>query len=162
MRRFQGFATATVMLAALPFMAQAKDAEAPLWSKSCGKDAGGKPVCVVEQFAIAMPQKAVMLHIVFAPSDKADQTQMALTTPLGVALGPDVTLSVDGSKPIALPFERCSGQGCLAQAVLDKAALEKFTKGKALTVRYALPENGPLDIPIRLDGLADALKSLSK
>ena len=162
MQRFMGVFAATVLLAALPFMTQAKDTDAPLWNKSCGKDAGGKEVCVVEQFAIAMPQKAVMLHVVFAPSDKADQTRMALTAPLGVLLAPGVSLSVDGSKPIPLPFERCDRQGCLVQAVLDKTALEKFTKGKVLTVRYAPSEKGPLDIPIRLDGLADALKSLSK
>ena len=39
---------------------------------------------------------------------------------------------------------------------------EQFTKGKVLTVRYTPSGKGGADIPIRLEGLTDALKFLPK
>lgn len=142
--------------------AHADEAQAPLWNKVCNKDAGGQAACAVEQFALAMPQKSVMAHVRFFLSGKADQTVITLQAPLGVLLPPGLNLSVDGSKPITLPFERCSGDGCAAVAVLDKAALAKFTGGKILTVSYTVAEKKSMDIPFKLDGLASALQSLSK
>lgn len=140
--------------------AGAADAPAALWNKSCGKDANGTQSCVVEQFAVAMPQKSVVAQIRFFRTPKPEQTGMALTAPLGVLLPPGLSLSVDGSKPIILPFDRCVGQGCEAVAVLDKAALAKFSGGKILTVRYTVQDNKGVDIPIKLEGLSAALLSL--
>jgi invasion protein IalB len=157
-----GRAALVALLLGAPHLARAAESAEPLWHKSCSKDVDGRPSCVVEQFAVAMPQKTVMLHIRFAAAANPDQTRMMLTTPLGVLLQPGLTLSVDGSKPIALPFERCSGQGCEASAVLDKGALAKFVGGKALVVRYAVSDKAGTDVPMRLEGLEDALKSLAK
>jgi invasion protein IalB len=161
MRRF----TAAIILSmglGLPTIATAADPTPPLWNKTCGKDASGQSVCVVEQFVLTMPQKAVVLHIRFSLSDKKDQTRMMLTAPLGILLPPGVSLSIDESKPITLPFERCTSEGCESGAVLDKDALDKFEKGKTLIVRYAPSRQGAADIPVKLEGLTNALKSLSK
>ncbi len=87
---------------------------------------------------------------------------MVLTAPLGVLLAPGLRLTVDGAAPIVLPFERCGRQGCDASAVLDQTARTRFEKGKTLMVRYAVSDKAAQDIPIKLDGLADALASLSK
>jgi invasion protein IalB len=61
-----------------------------------------------------------------------------------------------------LPFELCTHEGCEASAILDQSALEKFLRGKMLTVRYASPGSATANIPIRLQGLADAMAQLSK
>lgn len=150
------------MALSLPHVAQAAETAPPLWNKTCGKDQNDKPSCVVEQFALAMPQKAIVLRVRFALMDRKDQTSMTLTAPLGTLLTSGLTLSIDGSKPIALPYERCVATGCDASAVLEKTALEKFEKGKTLIVRYAAANQGAVDIPIRLEGLTNALTSLSK
>lgn len=160
MRNFFGVVI-PVLLFGLSHLACAAEAAAPLWNKTCSKDAGGKASCVVEQFALAMPQKSVVAHIRFAATEKKDQARMMLTVPLGVLLASGLSLSVDGSKPIVLPFERCTGQGCESSAVLDKTALAKFSQGKALVLRYTVSEQAGMDVPIKLDGLAAALQSLS-
>lgn len=141
--------------------AETKGAEA-LWHKACGKDGNGHEACIVEQFAVAMPQNVVAAHIRLSATGQPDQMLMRLTVPLGVLLARGLVLSVDDTKPIDLPFERCTREGCEATAVLDKRALATFTHGTTLTVRYAMTEAAPLDIPIRLQGLADALTQLSK
>jgi invasion protein IalB len=141
--------------------ALAADGPAPLWHKSCPQTPDNLP-CFVEQFAIAQPKNVPVLHIRFDLGGGDGKARMVVTTPLGIQLRPGLQLAVDGAKPIVLPFERCLGAGCDASAALDKAALEKFEKGKTLVVRYVVSDTASADIPIRLDGLADALKSLSK
>ena len=141
-------------------MSSAQAADEPFWKKNCGQDETGKSHCVVEQYAIAMPQKVPVMRVRFGKIGKDDQLGLSLNTPLGVQLIPGLSLSMDGAKPIALPFERCDAQGCIAQAVLDKSAGDKFAKGKTLVVHYVLNEKQPLDVPIRLEGLAEALKGL--
>lgn len=157
MKLFWGGMSFAVFILAI---SSARAADEPLWKKNCGKDEAGKTHCVVEQYAIAMPQKVSLMRVRFGKIGKDDQLGLSLSAPLGVQLPPGLTLSMDGAKPIALPFERCDAQGCLAQAVLDKSAGEKFAKGKTLVVHYVLSEKQPLDVPIRLEGLAEALKGL--
>ena len=131
----------------------------PLWHKACNKTAPGHR-CWVEQFAIAMPSKVVVAHVRF-DRQQGDKTGIIVVAPLGVALIPGLQLILDGGKPITLPYERCSAQGCDASAVLDRAAVEKFERGKTLTVRYTIAGTKTANIPIRLEGLTKALKSLS-
>ncbi len=157
--RFLAAAALSLFLGS-PHAAGAAEAAPSFWNKVCDKGADGKGACAIEQFALAMPQKTVMAHIRFARTEKPDQMRMTLVAPLGVLLAPGLTLSVDGSPPIGLPFERCSAQGCGVSAVLDKSALTKFFQGKTLVVRYTVSGQAGVDVPIKLDGLAGALQSL--
>lgn len=150
------------LLLGTPLPGRAAEGADSLWHKSCGKDPDGRESCVVEQFAVAMPQKTVLLHISFSITGNQDQARMILTAPLGVPLAGGLTLSLDGAAPIDVPFGRCTANGCEASAMLDKSALAKFSGGKTLMVRYALSDTNSADVPIRLQGFADALKSLSK
>jgi len=141
--------------------AQAADKPEPPWHKTCAKQ-GDTLSCFVEQFALAQPKNVPVLRVGFDLQGGEGKARMVVTVPLGVLLAPGLQLTVDGSKPIALPFERCAASGCEATAVLDTAALAKFETGKTLTVRYAVTDKASADIPITLTGLADALASLSK
>lgn len=139
--------------------ALAASPHAPLWHKACDK-AAPEHHCWVEQFAVAMPNKVVVAHVRF-DRQQGDKTGIIIIAPLGVALIPGLQLVLDGGKPITLPYERCSARGCDASAVLDRAAVEKFERGKVLTVRYTIADAKAANIPIRLKGLTKALKSLS-
>lgn len=162
--RHLAIAVLAAIVALIPASAAfAADAPGPLWQKACNPPVQGQkaaPACWVEQFAVSMPQKVIMLRLRFERLG-ADGARMVATAPLGVLLPAGLTLTLDGGKPLALPFERCSGQGCDAVAVLDRAAVEQFVKGKTLLMHYAATDKAAADIPIQLDGLAAALKSLS-
>ena len=136
---------------------QAAWADDPPWAKTCPKDGP----CFVEQMAVAMPQKALVLRVRFDLQGDKGQARMVVTAPLGVVLPAGLQLAVDSSKAIALPFDRCVPAGCVAFAVLDTIAREQFEKGKILNVRY-VTDKSPLNIPMHLDGLAAALKTLAK
>lgn len=129
------------------------------WQKQCDQTAAEHP-CWVEQFAIAMPNKVVVAHIRF-DLQQGGKTGIIVFAPLGVALIPGLQLILDGGKPITLPYERCSAEGCDASAVLDQDAVDKFEAGKTLTVRYTIADAKTTDIPIRLEGLTAALGTLS-
>ena len=164
MMRFRNLAILIGLIGPLPAAlipgARAADAAAvsPLWHTRCDKDGSGRTACVVEQFAIVMPQNVVAAHVRLSATDRPDQMLMQLTVPLGVLLARGLVLNVDDTAPIELAFERCVAAGCLASAVLDKTALAMLTHGNTLTVRYVVSAGAaPLNIPLRLQGLAEAL-----
>jgi invasion protein IalB len=152
-------AGAAVFLLACATAALAASPPASLWHQACDEAAAGHP-CWVEQFAVAMPNKVVVAHVRFG-LQQAGKTGIIAIAPLGVALIPGLQLILDGGRPITLPYERCSAQGCEASAVLDRDAVEKFKRGKTLTLRYTVAGAKTADIPIRLEGLTKALQSLA-
>lgn len=149
-----------VALAALP--AGSRAAETPgTWNKTCQTPKEAAPHCAVEQIGVAEPGNRPVLLIRFEnqPDGRAKLTALA---PLGVSLRAGLDLVVDAAAPIKLPFERCTGQGCEVSAILDQAALEKFVKGTTLTVRYAPTDALSASVPMKLEGLAAALSTISR
>ncbi len=145
---------------------QAASAAAPkpsgaLWAKTCARSPAGADVCFVEQFAIAEPQHAVMLRVQIGYMGPGGKPRMIISTPSGVWLPGGLTLTLDQNKPIALPFNTCESDGCVAAVELGQDALDRFAAGKVLTVRYLQSTSNPIDIPVQLASLAAALKTVS-
>ncbi|MFY8093868.1 MAG: invasion associated locus B family protein [Niveispirillum sp.] len=132
-----------------------------LWSKACAKDQNGSDVCYVEQFAIAKPQNVVLLHVRIGYLAPEGKPRMILAAPNGVLLPGGLTLTLDQNKPILLPFNTCDASGCLAAVDMDQDALNQFTTGSILVVRYMQANNSPIDIPIRMADLSNALTNIS-
>lgn len=144
--------------------ALAIDEPATVWHMACPKTDGPQTddpsACFVEQFAIAQPMNVPVLHVTFHLDGKDGMARIVLTTPLAVWLPAGVRLTLDQSPPVDLPFERCGVGGCIASALLDQGALEKFENGKTLVVGFT--DTTSRDIPIRLEGLTEALTSLPR
>ncbi len=132
-----------------------------LWSKACAKDQNGADVCYVEQFAIAQPQNVVLLHVRVGYFPPEGRPRMILTAPNGVLLPAGLTLSLDQSKPIPVSFGTCDASGCLAAVDMDQDALNRFTAGTILMVRYVQGNNSAIDIPIQMANLSKALTNIS-
>lgn len=140
----------------------AGEAGATLWARQCAKEADGREQCFVEQYAVGMPAKAVLLNVRFGLVGSEGKARMVLTAPLGVLLQPGLTLRIDASAPITLPFDRCDGGGCRAVAEIDRAVLDRLRNGSMMTVRFATGDQKPLDVPIPLTGLDAALTQLKR
>lgn len=133
-----------------------------LWSRECVKSADGKhEACFVHQFVAEMPQKAVLLEILFGYIGPDQRPRMVLTVPLGVLLPPGLRLTLDGGKPLAIPLETCTRDGCRAIVDLDDGALAKFRDGKQLVVRYVVGGGKAIELPVKLEGLNAALKTVA-
>lgn len=158
-------ALAAAVLAAVAgapaFAGPAAGAADPLWTRQCVKGPEGKDTCFVQQFAIAMPQKAVLFKVVFGYFGPGGEPRIQMTVPLGVFLPAGLTLSVDGQQPFVIPLQVCRADGCEATADLDPRALDRFRAGKAAKVRYVTAGGQAVELPIRLDGLTAALKTVA-
>lgn len=143
-------------------LAADQPASQALWGKQCGKDPNGKDICAVQQFISGQPGNTQLLLAQFGYNGPQNKPRLVLSAPLGVALPAGITLGIDGAKPITVPFESCNTGGCLSIIDMDEAALTQFRKGKVLTVHYVVPgAQKPQDLPVKLDGLDAALKSVT-
>lgn len=131
------------------------------WAKACAKDPTGAEICYVEQFAVAQPQNAVLLHVRIGYLAPEGKPQIILAAPNGVLLPGGLTLTLDQNKPISLPFNTCDANGCLAAVDMDQDALNQFTAGNVLMVRYIQGNNSPVDIPVQMANLSQALTNIS-
>jgi len=144
-----------------PGSPSAAAAENPLWGRQCAKN-GKKDVCAVQQFVTAQPGDRQLLLAQLGYHGPNGSPRLILAAPLGVLLTKGVSFGIDGKKPLTVPFETCNSGGCLSIIDMDKAALDRFRKGNVLTVRYYLAgEEKPLDLPVKLEGLNAALKSIA-
>lgn len=142
------------------FAAQDKPDQAagPLWSKQCTRDGAGREVCYVEQYAIA--GNTVLLNVSMAFAGQGGRARLIMTAPLGVQLIPGLVMTIDGGKPVTLPFESCHAGGCRMIVELDEQSLDQIRRGASMTVRFVAADGKALDIPVPLKGLAAALKQL--
>lgn len=155
-------ALAGPMLGLVPALAADQPAPQALWGKQCAKDPNGKDICVVQQFISGQPGNTQLLLAQFGYIGPQNKPRLILSAPLGVVLPAGVTLGIDGAKPITVPFETCNPGGCLSIIDMDDAALTQFRKGKELTVHYVVAgAQKPQDLPVKLDGLDAALKSVA-
>ena len=140
---------------------EAPASEAP-WSRQCVKSPdGAKEACFVQQFITAMPQNVVLLKVVFGYLGPDGKPRVIVTAPLGVLLQAGLTMTINGQSPMSVPFEDCKNGGCRVVIDMDNQALDQFRNGKKLTVTYLTEERKAMDLPVRLDGLAAALKTVA-
>lgn len=157
MRRLPFSLFVAAALLALPVASPAAAPVKTAWAKVCEKSG-----CSVQQIVLSAKSKTPMLRVWVTPDSQADQISLHLAAPIGVLLPNGITISVDGSKPITLPYQRCIEEECRAQAVVNFDALTRLLQGRVLTVRYAAPPGQNIDVLVMLDGLDPALQALPK
>jgi len=133
----------------------------PLWSKRCLKAGdSGQEACFVEQYAIAMPDKTVLLNVLFGFLGPEGKPRVIITAPLGMLLIPGLVVAIDGGKPMTMPLESCNAGGCRTVVDMDPSSLDSFRRGSKMQVRYVNAERKTVEIPIDLKGLSAALAQL--
>ncbi|MBN2752273.1 MAG: invasion associated locus B family protein [Rhodospirillaceae bacterium] len=155
-----GAAVAAVAMVAAVSAAQAKDgdkfgawtvqcpkAEAPA-SNSCRlmqidalKDKAGKPIAVLRAAVFHMGPKEFVLFGYL---------------PLGYAIAPGVTISVDGAAPHPMFAQRCVPQGCELATKLEGPLLEQMKKGKEAKIEFHIG-NKTAAVPVSLKGMSQGL-----
>jgi invasion protein IalB len=160
---------ALVALAVVITLAWAEDrkpspapGQGPLWSKQCVKDPKDHDVCFVQQFAIALPQNVALLNVSIGYLGPDGKVRMIIRAPLAIFLPPGIQGTIDSGKPFTLPVESCDQGGCRTAVDMDDATTGQLRRGKVLTVRYITMDRKAVDIPIKLEGLAAALSTLSR
>ncbi|MDR3435505.1 invasion associated locus B family protein [Telmatospirillum sp.] len=132
-----------------------------LWSKQCVKSPEGKDACFVQQFAIDTTQNTPVLRVAFSYLGPEGKPRLELTAPLGILLTAGLKMTIDERPPLTLPLQFCQAGGCLAVVDLDQQALDQFRNGKSATVEYVTLDRKARVLPVKLEGLVAALKTVT-
>jgi invasion protein IalB len=114
---------------------------------------------IVQNLVLKEKNQRVLVIAVTYPKGK-DQPIAMLTMPLGIALPPGISLSVDGDKPRRYAVDRCLASGCKAGIVLDEKLLGRFKAGNRAVVTVHDGRRNPIALPVSLQGFTAALRSL--
>ncbi|ACI50113.1 putative invasion associated locus B (IalB) protein [Gluconacetobacter diazotrophicus PA1 5] len=131
--------------------------------------ATGPALCTIEQHLIVQnPQKkAVQVgDVLFSRSRTAGGSlsatyQLTLQTPLMVSLVRPPTIAIDDGAPVALTWQVCTANGCIARmAPLPDAVLSSARHGKTGHIQIGTVQGGAVTINFELAGLDTAVTTL--
>ncbi len=166
MSKSHRIATAALAVAvAAAATAQARDYPQPLnresvgdWMVECFDEEATPGTCQIYQRMLTGGGTDVVMVTALAYRGPDLHLQMAL--PLGVDLAQGAVIA-SGSDPVRLGIARCTGQGCLVEGPVDEALLDGLVGAEAAAVQVTVPTQGPIDIPLSLQGFTQALSRIA-
>lgn len=151
-----------VFLAPSPVKAQDGTVKAQYgeWQIVCKKPAGAKKeVCAAVQSVTAEDRPNVGLTVYLQKFTDGKKV-LRVFAPLGILLPTGIGLKIDDNDVGHAPFLRCHSFACYAQVTADEKLLSKLSNGKtAMFIIFQTEESG-IGIPVSLNGLKTAMKSL--
>ena len=130
------------------------------WQIVCKKPAGAKKeVCAAVQSVTAEDRPNVGLTVYIQKFNDGKKV-LRVFAPLGILLPTGIGLKIDNVDVGHAPFLRCHSFACYAQVTADEELLSKLSTGKtAMFIIFQTEEVG-IGIPVSLNGLNTAMKSL--
>jgi invasion protein IalB len=125
------------------------------WTKQCLEDAGSKSVLCITAQDLRNPNGQVIASTGLRELQGTSKREYFIFLPLGVKLKEGVKLQVDKGKQLALSFDSCTPQGCVAVTEVNDALLGQLKKGTQITVNAAIQNKG-IQLPISLAGFKQA------
>lgn len=136
-------------------------AAAGKWVKTCAKDDAGADVCFVEQFVLTPDGKGILLQVQIGYFGKDGAPRLSIKTPPDASPEKGLVLVLDQGQPIALPFGVCNSEGCVGGAALAEDIFTAFKTGTVLNVRYLRKDGTKAGLPVGMENLAAALKTIA-
>lgn len=130
------------------------------WAVEC-RDPGGVQAkdCVMFQRQTLKDGRTLLLMSV-QRSAAGGEPFVVLQLPLGVLLGPGVTITVDDSEPRVMAYRLCNQNGCMVTFPLEGEAKSAFMKGETARVEMTTGDGKSLEVDVSLMGFSAALDSL--
>jgi invasion protein IalB len=147
--------TLVALLACLPPSVSAKDP--PDWAVRCGNLPDGG--CYLVQNIFLSGKEHPRLAGI-ALRRQGTGYRLLVTTPLGVALPAGVEVQIETRRPLHLPYQVCTAQGCLAEADVAADLLRAMERGMRLTVSYRDTAGRAIGIPGSLKDFRRGLEAL--
>jgi len=132
------------------------------WQKTCNTPAGTpNMICELTQIARAKDRPDITFHISFAKLPQQKGSVLRVIVPIRVELPMGVSVDLDGNHEMGnMLFRRCSGESCLAEAVLQANQMQNFFNAQNMTlVIYPTPEQG-VGVTVSLNGIKPGYNSL--
>ena len=132
------------------------ESKGPGWAVNCKSAATDKGLeCRLSQTVVTQ-QGGLLADVTFRiPADKKNP-EAIVRVPLGVLLTAGASVQVDENAPQRLNFSACDRNGCYAQGPISTAMFATLQKGKQVKVSFQNQAKKAIDVPLSLDGFADA------
>ncbi len=132
------------------------------WVIRCGKANETSLVepCVMSQGIVLKDSEKRIMQIVVGILKKDQKAVMVFTVPLGVRLQAGLSLRIDKTEEIKIPYQQCIQGGCRSRLIIDRkveAALKAGLQGTATFINGA---GRKIALKISLKGFTAALNSL--
>jgi invasion protein IalB len=132
------------------------------WTVNC--EDGGK-MCHISQRLVTKQDDRTLISVgvgkVHGPNGES-ASQMIIVAPLGILLPQALTLQIDQSQPVKLPFLQCTPNGCRTVVTLEAEGLQKLQAGSEAKFTYFLPNGQPVTLPISLSGFTAGYNEVAK
>lgn len=116
-----------------------------------GLDSAGKRVLIIGLTKLATPQKS---------GERTFVSRMEISAPLGVFLPGGVSVSIDGKKPLRIPFERCLREVCQAGPLVQQPVIDQMKAGNAVTITVFRNRGDKVEIKVSLKGFTAGYDSM--
>jgi len=133
------------------------------WIKFCSLPTGSSVVlCELMQSARAKDRPDVSFRVSFFKNQQPEKfTLLRVVVPIHVELRLGVGIMIDGVHDMGnMPYSRCNGEECVAEAMVSEEDLQVFFNGKAATFYiFTTPEQGVGGV-VDLDGIREGYGAL--
>lgn len=131
------------------------------WKVRCLQASGTHKCEMTQLISNPSADTAIMRVIMGYPQQAKNTAVMVFALPLGTRLAPGLRISIDGGKPIRIPFQVCLRNGCRATLPLKPSLLSKFRNGVSAEVSLIGPRGKRIDLEISLMGFTAASKAIA-
>lgn len=130
------------------------------WTVRCLQSASPKK-CEMTQLVSNPASGTSVMRVIMGYSPQANNPAMVFVVPLGTRLAPGMQISIDGGKPIRIPFQVCLRKGCRAALPLKPSLLSSFKNGVTAQVSIIGPRGERIDLDVSLMGFTAASNAIA-
>ncbi|MDE1174004.1 MAG: invasion associated locus B family protein [Parvibaculaceae bacterium] len=163
-----GTGVSTMALAADPAQPSAPIVKSfGTWNTSCQEQKiDGKTIKNCHAFVdVRIGEKKdrlLYLGIGYVPGKTDGSMFLLAITPLGTLLPVGIQFAVDDKELVKAGFAVCVPLGCQTDIALTPEQIKTIRTGSLMGIEFRLAAQGPVKIPVKLDGAGKALDSLPK
>jgi len=133
------------------------------WEVACAESGGNCAMAQIGNDASGTPVLEMVIRKLKEPLEADGRTATAVLdviTPLGVVLTSGLSMSIDGGRSEAAPFQICTEQGCLVREPIDAELVGRLKAGGNAKVTVVAANQGDVSSTISLSGFTKAFNSL--
>jgi invasion protein IalB len=129
------------------------------WALQCSSDKSMNPPCqIIYQLSSTDRKVATVISMARASGGSVG---MQVAVPLGFAIQPGIKIAFGKDFSMTAAVSRCTLQGCLVEGIAPANLLSAMLKEKSGQISLRMLQGKDVELPINLDGFANAYKAMS-
>ncbi|MFK7892994.1 MAG: invasion associated locus B family protein [Granulosicoccus sp.] len=134
------------------------------WDVACPPSGDNCAMAQIGNDDTGTPVLEMVVRKLAEPLEVGDRTAIAVLdviTPLGVVLTEGLSVTIDGGRREAAPFQICTEQGCLVREPIDNDLVTRLKRGNTAEVSVVAANQGEVKATLSLSGFTKAYNGLN-